>query len=239
MLNSYARKIYSQNGEDGILEYLLNKCGVLHNKCLEIGVHDGTECNTANLIKNKNFYGVLIDEYPNFDHQFYNNNNYKFINKHLETNNVVSFFEEYGLIGNYDVFSLDIDGIDYWILKEIYQNNLINVSVIVLEYQDIIGPDLSVTIPNIKNFNPWSYDHYDGPNYCGASLKAFVNLLRDKYAFVGCESLGFNGFFVNRSHKLSVDMEIDDISVCFNQPKVMYGMEHRWPRTKNMEWITV
>jgi len=61
MLNSYARKVYSQNGEDGILEYLLNKCGVVYNKCLEIGVHDGTECNTANLIKNLNLYGLFID----------------------------------------------------------------------------------------------------------------------------------------------------------------------------------
>lgn len=239
MLNSYAHKIYSQNGEDGILEYLLTKCKVVNNRCLEIGVYDGTECNTANLIKNKNFYGILIDEFPNFNHEFYKNSNYKFINKHLETDYIVEFFKEYNLIGDYDIFSLDIDGIDYWILKEIYQNNLINASIIVLEYQDIIGPDLSITIPNIKNFNPWSYDHYEGPNYCGASLKSYVNLLKNEYAFVGCEPLGFNGFFVNRNNTISKDIEINDISICFTQPKVKFGMKHRWPRTKDMNWVSI
>lgn len=239
MFENYVKKIYSQNGEDGILEFLLDKCEGLYNKSLEIGTYDGTECNTANLIKNKNFFGVLIDEYENFNYDFYKNSNYRFINKHLETDNIVCFFEEYNLIGNYDVFSLDIDGIDYWILKELYQNDLFAASIIVLEYQDIIGPDLSITIPNIKNFNPWSYDHYEGPNYCGASLKSFINLLKDKYVFVGCEPLGFNGFFINKNQKLSKELEIKDISVCFNSPKVKFGMENRWPRTKNMNWINV
>jgi hypothetical protein len=32
---------------------------------------------------------------------------------------------------------------------------------------------------------------------------------------------------------------IIDISQCFTNDKVKFKMEHRWPRTKNMEWISV
>lgn len=239
MLNKFYNKLYSQNGEDGIIEYLLSKCDFVDKKCIEIGVYDGIECNTANLIKNKNFSGILIDQYSNFDHNFYKNCNYKFFEKHLETDNISEFFVKNDLKDHYDVFSLDIDGIDYWILKEIIQNDLLSASIIVLEYQDIIGPDVSVTIPNIKKFCAWDYDSYEGPNYCGASLKAYINLLKQNYVFVGCEPSGFNGFFLNKLHKSHIDLKLKDISSCFEIEKVKFGMSNRWPRTKNMNWITV
>jgi hypothetical protein len=239
MLYNYYKKIYSQNGEDGIIEYLLSKCNYIKKTCLEIGVYDGVECNTANLIKNERFSGILIDNSDTFNHCFYKDTSYKFIRKHLETDNINDFFIENGLINHYDVFSLDIDGIDYWILKEIIEKKLLTASIIVLEYQDIIGSNLSLTIPNIKNFCTWNYDHYEGPNYCGASLKAFINLLKDEYVFVGCEPSGFNGFFLNKFHTSYTGSELKDISVCFENEKVKFGMQNRWPRTKNMNWITV
>ena len=149
------------------------------------------------------------------------------------------FRSENKLISHYDVFSLDIDGIDYWILKEIIDKNLLTASIIVLEYQDIIGPELSITIPNIKNFNHTNYDCYEGPNYCGASLKAYINLLKENYVFVGCEPSGFNGFFMNKLHNFSINLELKDISSCFEIEKVKHGMLNRWHRTKELEWITV
>jgi len=239
MLNKCYNKIYSQNGEDGIIEYLLSRCNTINKNCIEIGVYDGTECNTANLIKNKNFKGVMIDNHHSFNHEFYNNCTYRFIQKQLETDNIANLFVENNLVDHYDVFSLDIDGIDYWILKEIIDKSLFTASIIVLEYQDIIGPDLSITIPNIKNFCAWNYDCYEGPNYCGASLKAYINLLKHQYVFVGCEPSGFNGFFVNKLCVSYDDLEIKDISSCFENEKVKFGMENRWPRTKDMNWISV
>jgi len=46
-------KIYSQNGEDGILDYIFSKIGVKNKKFIEFGIQDGKECNTANLSINK------------------------------------------------------------------------------------------------------------------------------------------------------------------------------------------
>jgi len=239
MLTNYAKKIYSQNGEDGIIEHLLNNFTNLNHKCLEIGVHDGTECNTAHLIKNKQYDGILIDSHAGFNHDFYNGTSYRFIEKWLESEDVPELFHQHNLIGKYDVFSLDIDGIDYWILKTIIDHHLLDASLIVLEYQNIIGPDLAITIPNIQGFTAWEYDTYEGPNYCGASLKAFIKLLNQNYVFVGCEPLGFNGFFVNRNQDIASRMEMKDVSPCFQGTKAKFDIEFRWPRTKHMEWISV
>ncbi len=238
MINIY-NKIYSENGEDGIIEYLLSQCTNLNYKCLEIGVYDGIQCNTANLVKNKEYIGVFIDKHVNFNHEFYNKCNYKFINKHLESDNIHSIFQDYNIEYQYDVFSLDIDGIDYWILKELIDKNLFNSHIIVLEYQDIIGSEKSLTVPNLKNFSAGDYDCYEGPNFAGASLLAYIKLLNEKYVFVGCESLGYNGFFLNKNQLKSKDLEMKNINPCFEIEKVKFGMKNRWPRTKNLNWIEV
>ena len=239
VIQSYARKVYSQNQEDGIIEYLLSRCSNLSHKCIEIGVESGTECNTANLIKNHNYTGTLIDKNADFNSEFYNSCRYQFIKSFVDPSNIVETFEEHDLRGEYDVLSLDVDGIDYWILKSIIDNNLLTSKVIVLEYQDIIGPELSLTVPCLPNFNAYDYDHWEGPNYCGASLQAFIKLLNHHYAFVGCEPLGFNGFWINRNQQCHVELEMKDISSCFDHPKVVFGMNHRWPRTNHLEWVVV
>lgn len=238
-IQSYARRVYSQNQEDGIIEYLLSQCNYLNRRCLEIGIESGIECNTTNLIKNHNYSGVLIDKSSNFNTEFYNSCDFTFINSFVNPKNIVELVDQYNLRGEYDVLSIDVDGIDYWILKSIIDNNLLTAKIIVLEYQDIIGPELSITIPCIDNFDAWQYDHWEGPNYCGASLKSFVKLLDSQYAFVGCEPLGFNGFWVNRNQPCHLNLEVKDITLCFDNPKVIFGMNHRWPRTKHLEWISV
>lgn len=238
MINLEYKKVFSQNGEDGILEFLLANCENLNFKCIELGVGDGMECNTAYLVKKK-YNGIFIDKINDFNVDFYHGCDYKFINRSLETDNISDIFREYGLVDHYDVFSLDIDGIDYWILKKLIELELFTSSIIVLEYQDIIGPEKSITIPNIKNFNAWEYDNHGGPNYCGASLKAFVNLLSENYIFVGCEYLGFNGFFVNKNQIKLRQYELIDIYKCFEIEKVKKGMTDRWPRVENKIWIPV
>ena len=60
MLNKYKKNIYSENGEDGILLYILKKTKLIKNSsplwCCEFGAWDGIHgSNTFNLVKNYNF----------------------------------------------------------------------------------------------------------------------------------------------------------------------------------------
>lgn len=239
ILEKHASKTYSQNGEDGIIKFLLLNLDVITNRCLEIGTGDGTECNTAFLVRELGYEGVFIDKCDRFNHYFYKGKKYKHISQFVELHNVQGMFEDEELIGRYDLFSLDIDGVDYWIMKEIMDHRLLSASIIVVEYQDIIGPEKSITVPYQKNFSAWNYDSHGGPNYCGASLMAFVNLLSPEYVFVGCEPLGFNAFFMNKDQSRHLDLKSNDIASCFEIEKVKWGMNNRWPRVKDMRWEEV
>lgn len=91
--------------------------------------------------------------------------------------------------------SIDIDGVDYWIWDAI---TVIKPRVVVLEYQDIIGPDKALTMPYSDDFDASNYPMTLGmPDFCGASLPAFVKLARKKgYRLVGCNRLYYNAFFI-------------------------------------------
>lgn len=239
-------KNFSQNNEDGLIEYIFEHINFKTKVAFEICAGDGLECNTANLINNYDFTAFLYDGNINEIKKgidFYSNNSkVTFICDWITCENIKSLINKTKITDNeIDLLSLDVDGNDYWILKEIINNNLLNPRVIVLEYQDIIGPELSLSIPYDPNFNAWIHDCYGGPNYCGASLKAFINLLKDKYAFVFCEEKGFNAFFIRKDEIEKQDelKECKDINVCFEIPKVKQGMEHRFPRVKDLKWITI
>ena len=46
-LKPHERKVYSQNGEDGILEAIFAAIGVTNRFFVEFGCQDATECNCA------------------------------------------------------------------------------------------------------------------------------------------------------------------------------------------------
>jgi hypothetical protein len=245
-----AAKRNSQNGEDGILYYIFRCIGVTNRKCIEICAGNGVECNTSNLILNHNFNGLLFDGNDRnvaigknfFKYKKYHNpnnfGNVLFLKEWITRGNICNLISKHNYSGNIDLLSLDMDGVDYWILKKLLDTNTINPRVIVLEYQDIIGYKLSITVPYADNFNGWT-DNWHGPNYCGASLKAFINLLKN-YRFVGCNEYGFNAFFV-RNDEISdfLPEEKDFEKNVFHFEKCKFGMVHRWARVKDREWISV
>jgi hypothetical protein len=104
----------------------------------------------------------------------------------INAENIVDTIKKYD-IKDIDLLSIDIDGIDYWVLK-----NLINdykPKVLVLEYNSQLGPETSIAVKYDPNF-VWDWTYYQG-----ASLMAFVNMLTD-YTLVYCEKTGINCFFV-------------------------------------------
>jgi hypothetical protein len=75
------------------------------------------------------------------------------------------------------------------------------------------------------------------PNFCGASLPAFVKLGQKKgYRFVGCNRLGYNAFFVLNPFGEDQIPETD-IRECFKHPKVLWGMKERYPTVKDLPWV--
>lgn len=247
----YGCKAQSQNGEDGIIYHLLQAIGTTpHRTVVELCAGNGIECNSANLILNHKFNAYLFDGNPqeiNDGVQFYTQfldkdpsltDRVRFAHVWVTKETIVNVMNQMKIPNEMDLLITDLDGNDYWILKSIMDTKQYSPRIICVEYQDIIGPERALTIPYDPQFDHKKYDCFGGPNYCGASLQAFIKLLRDSYAFVGCEGLGFNGFFVRRDLMENLQ-EMTDISPCFELEKVRFGMANRWPRTAHMEWVEV
>jgi len=239
-------KIYSQTDEDGILLFIFSVIGTTNKKCVEICAGNGIECNTANLIINHGWTGLLVDGNQDLVRQgneYYGNHPCtriyppRFICSWITRTNVNKVLEQNGFTGEMDLLSLDMDGVDYWIWETL---EAVAPRVVVLEYQDILGPERSLTVPYSDTFDAYQYPTTGNmPNFSGASLSAFVKLAHKKgYRLVGCNRYGYNAFFIRKGIG---DAQIPEISIseCFRHPKVLWGMKNRWPMVKDLPWIEV
>jgi hypothetical protein len=236
-------KVFSQNGEDGILLYLFSLIGTTNRKAVEVCAGDGIECNTANLIVNHGWDALLFDgseENIRRGQQFYSTCRTTFlwpptlVKAWITAENVNSLIVDNGFEGEIDLLSLDLDGMDYWIWKAIH---CIKPRVVVLEYNSLWGSEHAVTVPYQADFRA-EYSKF-GVDYGGASLPAFVKLGREKgYRLVGCQRYGFNAFFVRSGIGEDIFSEIP-ASKCFEHPFAQYAMSERLPKVIDFEWVRV
>jgi len=194
-------KVFSQNGEDGIILHLLaNASGVPHS-FVNIG-GGGATSNTMLLASYFGWQGVEIDGNEEALHEV--NRHYgtqtpppvslKSVPAWLTTDNINQVLRDAQMEGDIGLLSLDIDGNDYWIWQAL---TAVHPAVAVIEYNASFGPTRSVTIPYDAAFNINAA--HASRWYHGASLTALTKLAHAKgLALVGCESNGVNAFFARR-----------------------------------------
>ncbi|PZO38698.1 MAG: hypothetical protein DCF19_15970 [Pseudanabaena frigida] len=195
-------RVFSQWGEDGIIQYLLKNVKVSRNIFVEFGVQNYTESNTRFLLINNNWSGLVIDgnlkdiTYIRHD-PIYWQYNLKAVHSFITTDNINQIISENGIKGDIGLLSVDIDGNDYWVWQAI---NVINPAIVVSEYNFRFGATKALVVPYDSNFVRTQAHHSNA--YFGASLKALCLLANRKgYAFVGCNTAGNNAFFVRKDLK--------------------------------------
>ena len=208
-LNEVDFKVFSQNGEDGIIDYLLFSLQIEKAKFIEIGVGDYYESNTRFLFERSSGDGLIIDIIANFKKRAEKNirlwrGNLKILNRKIDSENILATLKEFNFFDNIDLFSIDVDSIDYWILEKMPKKFC---KLIVAEYNPYFGSNLEISVPNDKNFDRSKYHH---SNLCfGASLKSIINLLdRKGFVFLGTNLFKNNAFFVNSDFKDNLFLEI-------------------------------
>ena len=212
-LDDVSFKVYSQNNEDAILEYLILSLKLKNIKFIEIGTEDYSESNTRFIYEKYNCDGLIIDNTKNLTSKISKllhiwKGNLRIEEEFVNKNNVNTLIDKQFPNKSVDIFSLDIDGVDYWILKELPDNLS---KIIVAEYNPYFGPDLEVTVPYSDNFNR---TEYHSSNLCfGMSLRALINLMENKgYSFIGSASLRSNAFFIKNEFKNLLSLEDIDTS---------------------------
>jgi hypothetical protein len=189
--------VFSQYGEDGIIQHLVREARPEQTTFVEIGTGDYSESNTRFLLENNNWRGIAInggDDHVRFiaTSGLSWRHDVEPVSAFVTTDNVNALITDNGLEGPIGLLSMDVDGVDYWLLDAI---TAVQPTILVAEYNALFGPDAAVTVPYDPAFVN-SEKHYS-QTYFGASIAALVHHANSRgYRFVGCSSNGVNAFFV-------------------------------------------
>ena len=195
-LAGYEFKIFSQWGEDGIIQHLVHHLDLPARTFVEFGVEDFSESNCRFLMMKDNWRGFVIDGSERNISRLRSSNYFwkydleaacAFITRENIAGLIArSGFEEIGLL------SVDIDGVDWHVLAALEH---LRPAILITEYNGVFGPTAPVTIPYDATF--FRTRAHPSNIYYGASLAAFDWLARRRgYSLVGGNSAGSNAFFV-------------------------------------------
>ncbi len=245
-INQHEKKIYSQNGEDGIIEYIFSKIGTTNKFSAEFGVGDGFESNTVYLLEKKSWKGLMMDYGSDQKIQLSNIIKKAWSNRKLGLKNNVQkdlhFFKK--IINRkqrFQNFQLDIkhERVTAENIQHLFQKynvpTVFDLLSIDIDYNDywvwksivdysprvVIIEYNSSIIPTESRVVPYDSEFvWDGTNYFGASLLALKNLGSTKgYTLVGCDSVGVNAFFCK--NELLKNFDIKGIDELYRPPQ--YG----------------
>ncbi len=228
---------YSQSDEDGLLLYIFSHIGFTNKICVDMAFNSPYGANTTNLILNWGFMGLLvegkdIEESKRFFESHRDTWVFppKVIKAWITDKNVNDLCKDNGITGEIDLFSLDMDSVDFWVWKAL---SVIQPRVVVVEIQPVWGANRSVTVPNKEK------PREIHPDYYGASLPAFIKLGREKgYRFVGMNQYGYNAFFIKKGIGGDVLPEISPAD-CFKHLRSRHYMEERLVNVAHLEWLEV
>ncbi|MGG9964238.1 hypothetical protein [Ferruginibacter sp. SUN106] len=198
-LDDVAFQVFSQYGEDGIIQYIISQVEIPNPIFIEFGVEYYTESNTRFLLLNNNWQGLVIDgskQNIRFIKQDFIYWKYTITACHsfITRENINALISNYTSCSDIGLLSIDIDGNDYWIWDVI---EVVHPRIIICEYNATLGSTYKVSVPYAADFEQ-TKSHFSNIYY-GASLAALCHLAEKKgYDFIGTASSGVNAFFVRK-----------------------------------------
>lgn len=223
------RKVFSQLGEDGIIESIFGCIGTTERNYVEFGVEDGRQCTTRNLRENHGFSGLMMD----------GSNNRPEINLQQElmySHNIVQLFKKYSVPHpKFDHMTVDLDQNTFWVALSVMRAGYRPRSLTVEINRNFARGDSYAVIDMPQEM--WSSA---GDCYFGASTKAWVVMLRCfGYHLVYVDAAGVNAFFVHNStvgkEPLLSLADAQGAAIQGGEHKLLHGqcMRHAWVRIED------
>jgi len=205
--------VFSQWGEDGIIDWLVHHYGEMPRSFVEFGVENYVESNTRFLLQNRHWRGLVID--GSDEHVAYIRqdeiswkHDLTAVARFITTDNINDIIASSGFAGDIGILSVDIDGNDYWVWEAI---STVKPHIVIAEYNSTFGDIHPLTIPYRPDFHRSIVDPSN--IYYGASIRALEHLaVKRGYAMVGCNGAGSNAFFVRGDRADRFAARIADMS---------------------------
>ena len=141
-MKAHYRNVFSQNGEDGVLEHVLAVLGITDGLVVEVGAWNGLHAsNTAHLWRDRGFRAVLIEaDWKRYAELLVNAaaaRDVRCVREHIEPDGPRSLDAILSGAVDVTVLSIDVDGADYALLAGLQSRPV----VIVVEVDSSLGPD--------------------------------------------------------------------------------------------------
>jgi hypothetical protein len=191
--------VFSQWGDDGIIDWLCCQLPISSLRFVEFGVENYRESNTRFLLKRRNWSGLVIDSSLRHVRDIRQDSvswqqDLQVVHHHVTAENINRLFEECQFTGRIGLLSIDIDGNDYWVWQAV---EALDPDIVVCEYNAVFGDVNAITIPYDPAFDR-TRAHFSNL-YFGAGIRALESLASIKgYQLVGSNSAGNNAFFVRK-----------------------------------------
>lgn len=190
-------RIFSQWGDDGIIQWLLSVLDFKNEVFVEFGVENYQESNTRFLLINNNWSGLIMDGGRSnietiIKSDYFWKHKLKATCAFIDRSNVNELIETAGIKGDIGILHIDLDGNDYWIWESL---TVVYPVVVIMEYNSVFGSERAITVPYDSGFMRTM--KHSSNLYFGASLRALdVLAARKGYTFIGSNSAGNNAYFV-------------------------------------------
>ena len=196
-------RVFSQNGEDGILLEILRNIEVENPFFVEFGVGDGWSCNTRILAEVFGWHGLYIEvDQDNFEQlrvRYSNLERISTVCDAVQPSNINSIFRNAEVPKKFGVLSIDIDGQDYWVWQAL--GTEFEPDVVIVEVNLNFGFENAVS--EAQGVQQGSLTET-----FGASVRAMQKLGSQKgYELVHIDMAGVNAFFVNKDHLHNVQFK--------------------------------
>ena len=169
---------FSQWGEDGILDWLVERLPGIPETFIEFGVEDYRESNTRLFRGLRTWRGLVIDgSMAHVENIRRQEVSWRFdlsaICAFIDRNNINNLISTGEFGAEVGILSIDIDGNDYWVWQSI---NIIKPTIVICEYNAVFGDLRRITTPYRADFQR-TRAHYSNL-YFGASLQALIEIGR-------------------------------------------------------------
>lgn len=191
-------QVFSQFGDDGIIQWLIHQLPIPNKTFIEFGVENYRESNTRFLLINNYWSGLIIDGSSENINSIKREQIYAFYDLQAECSfitkkNINKLIKKAKFDKEIGILSIDIDGNDYWIWNEI---DTINPIIVIIEYNSLFGFEHPYTIEYKEDFVRGINSPF---NFYGVSLLSVCKLSESKgYGFIGCNSAGNNAYFIRK-----------------------------------------